>query len=319
MKRNLLLTLMLAFVVMLASAANSGKKPTRLKAKAKASHVVLIGIDGWGAYSVTKAHDIPNIKYFMQNGCYTLKDRSVLPSASAINWSSMFMGVPTEMHGYTTWGSRTPEIPSAYIGEHGMCPTIFTLIREQMPGANTACFAEWDGIKYLVDTLSISHVECPISSEKDLNTLSNRAADYIKANKPAFIAICNDQLDHTGHGEGHDTPAYYDCLARVDRQIGIIMQAVKDAGMWDNTIFILTADHGGINKGHGGQTLQEMQIPFVICGKNVKSGMQINDCMMQYDCAATIADIFGLQRPQSWRGVPAYSVFKHRLTVCPNN
>lgn len=307
MKRNLLLTLLIAFGVIMASAATGGKK-TR-GSKPKAGHVVLIGIDGWGAYSVPKAHDIPNIRYFMENGCYTLKDRSVLPSASAINWSSMFMGVPTEMHGYTTWGSRTPEIPSAYVGEHGMCPTIFTILREQMPSATTACFAEWDGIKYLVDTLAISHVDCPISADKDLNTLSNRAADYIRANKPKFIAVCNDQLDHTGHGVGHDTPAYYDCLARVDSQIGIIMQAVKDAGMWDNTIFILTADHGGINKGHGGKTLQEMQIPFVICGKGVKKGMQITDCMMQYDCAATIAEIFGLQRPQSWRGVPAYSVF----------
>ena len=75
--------------------------------KWKAEHVVMIGIDGWGAYSVPKA-DIPTIKQLMDSGCYTLKKRSVLPSESAINWASMFNGAGTEMNGYTTWGSRTP-------------------------------------------------------------------------------------------------------------------------------------------------------------------------------------------------------------------
>lgn len=305
MKRSIFLLLVLALTV----SCFASKKKSVSKDKAKAGHVVLIGIDGWGAYSVPKAHNIPNIRYFMENGCYTLKDRTVLPSASAINWSSMFMGVPTEMHGYTTWGSRTPEIPSAYTNNHNICPTIFSVIREQMPTAETGCLFEWDGIKYLVDTLSISYVAQAANWEKDSRQLVGMATEYIKTKKPEFIAVCNDQLDHTGHTEGHDTPAYYKTLDDIDKQIGLIMQAVKDAGIWDNTVFILTADHGGINKGHGGQTLQEMQIPFIICGKNIKKGMVITDAMMQYDCAATIAEIFGLKRPQSWRGQPAYSVF----------
>lgn len=87
-------------------------------AKQKAKHVILIGMDGWGAYSVSKA-DIPAIKSLMTNGCYTLHSRSVLPSSSAINWASMFMGVGTELHGYTTWGSKTPEIPSREVNERG--------------------------------------------------------------------------------------------------------------------------------------------------------------------------------------------------------
>lgn len=61
----------------------------------------------------------------MANGCYTLHSRSVLPSSSAINWASMFMGVGTELHGYTTWGSKTPEIPSREVNERGIAPTIF--------------------------------------------------------------------------------------------------------------------------------------------------------------------------------------------------
>lgn len=82
---------------------------TPCQAKGKAKHVVLIGLDGWGAYSVPKA-EIPTIKQMMADGAYTLEKRSALPSSSAINWSSMFMGAGPELHGYTTWGSRTPGI-----------------------------------------------------------------------------------------------------------------------------------------------------------------------------------------------------------------
>ena len=309
MKKSLLLTAVFALAVAVCNAAAPRKVVKKAPAK-KASHVVLLAMDGWGAYSVNKAHDIPNIKYFMENGSYTLKDRTVLPSASAINWASMFMGVPTEMHGYTQWNSRTPEIPSANVGDHNICPTIFSVVREQLPQAETGCLAEWVGIKYLIDSLSVSHLECPISSEKDVMTLANKAAEYIKAKKPKFLAVCNDQIDHAGHSLGHDTPEYYNTLASVDKQVGVIVQALKDAGMWDDTIIILTADHGGINKGHGGKTLLEMEIPFIIWGKGVKKGFHITDTMMQYDCAATIAEIFGLKRPQSWRGVPAYSAFE---------
>ena len=62
-----------------------------MAAKWKAKHVVLIGLDGWGAYSVNKA-EMPNVKKLMEEGSYTLKKRSVLPSSSAVNWASMYMG-----------------------------------------------------------------------------------------------------------------------------------------------------------------------------------------------------------------------------------
>ena len=136
-------------------------------------------------------------------------------------------------------------------------------------------------------------------------------ADYIKEKQPALVAICFDSPDHTGHTEGHDTPAYYTKLAELDTYIGQIVQAVKDAGILDDTIFILTADHGGIDKGHGGKTMQEMETPFIISGKNIKKGLRFDDIsMMQYDVASTIASIFNLEQPQVWIGRPMKLVFK---------
>ena len=183
-------------------------------AKRQAKHVVLIALDGWGAYSVPKA-DIPNIKSLMDEGCYTLHKRSVFPSSSAINWASMFMGVGTELHGYTEWGSRTPEIPSRVVNEHGISPTIFSVMRQQYPEAETGCLYEWEGIKYLVDTLALSyHAQAP-DYDKYPTALCEMAEKYIKDKKPAMLAVCFDQLDHTGHAVGHDTPGYYEKLKEL--------------------------------------------------------------------------------------------------------
>ena len=229
---------------------------TPCNAKGKAKHVVLIGLDGWGAYSVPKA-DIPTIKQLIADGAYTLEKRSALPSSSAINWASMFMGAGPELHGYTQWGSKTPELPSRVLNQHGIFPTIFQLLRDAQPEAEIGCLYEWDGIKYLVDTLSLSHYA--------------QAPDY---------------------------------------NVARIIQAVKDAGMLKETIFIVTADHGGIEKGHGGKTMNEMQTPFIISGKNVKKSGEFHESMMQYDVASTIAYIFGLKQPQVWIGRPMKQVFK---------
>ncbi len=275
----------------------------------KAEHVVMIALDGWGAYSVPKA-DIPTIKALMDNGCYTLKKRSVLPSSSAINWASMFNGAGTEMHGYTEWGSRTPEIPSMVVNEHGIFPTIYSIMQEQCPEAETGCLYEWDGIKYLVDTLAISYYAQATGYDKKPDELCCMAEEYIKDKKPAFLAVCFDQLDHTGHADGHDTPGYYKKLKELDTYVGRIIEAIKQAGMYENTIIIMTADHGGIDKGHGGKTLMEMEIPFIIAGKGVKKGGEFTECMMQFDTAATIAYIFGLKQPQAWIGRPMVQVFE---------
>lgn len=278
-------------------------------AKPKAKHVVLIGLDGWGAYSVEKA-EMPNVKKLMAEGAYTLKKRSVLPSSSAVNWASMFMGAGPELHGYTEWGSRTPELPSRVIAKHNIFPSIFQIYRDAHPQAEIGVLYEWEGIKYLVDTLSVNHFAQAPDYNKHPGALCEMAREYISGKKPSLVAICFDNPDHVGHVSGHDTPDYYKKLEELDGYIGEIVKAVADAGILDETIFIVTADHGGIDKGHGGKTMQEMETPFIISGKGVKKGYAFTESMMQFDIASTIAYIFSLEQPQVWIGRPMKQVFK---------
>ena len=99
-------------------------------------------------------------------------------------------------------------------------------------------------------------------------------------------------------------------MVEIDRSVGLILQAIKDAGIEKDTIVIMTSDHGGQGHGHGGFTLEELETPYIIYGSHVKKGFEITDVVMQYDHPATIANILGLKAPQSWVGRPVKSAFK---------
>lgn len=273
--------------------------------------IILIGFDGWGSHSMEKA-DMPVLRNMMQQGSWTFKKRSVFPSSSAANWASMFMGASPEIHGYTQWNSQKPEIPSRILGENKIFPTIFQLLHYQKSNAEIGLFYQWSGVKYVVDTLSINHVEQlpKPGRDKKFAKISKIIADYIVDKKPNLCTVIYDFPDHYGHASGFESEAYYQSLKEVDVSLGDIIQATKDSGIFEKTIFIVSSDHGGIEKSHGGKSLAEMETPFVIFGNNVKKGFEITDSMMQFDIAATIAYIFGLEVPQVWIGRPVLPVFE---------
>jgi arylsulfatase A-like enzyme len=74
-------------------------------------------------------------------------------------------------------------------------------------------------------------------------------------------------------------------------------------GLRKSTTVILVADHGGKGTGHGGDTIEEIQIPWVISGPGVKTNYEIKDpALMTYDTAATMARILHVKPSPCWRG-----------------
>ena len=307
--RRLLLLLSLALL----GACCSEKQP-----QMKASHVIFIGVDG---VSTPAFKDpallarMPNVKMMMEEGSYTLGKRSVMPSSSAINWATIFNGLPTEQHGYGHWNSSKPEIPAVLDNGRGMPPTIYTLLREQRPEAESACVYNWDGIGPLLDTTVLSYyLYDPGYHNPDGYTMEKytkeRAVKYILEKKPTFFTFYIGDVDEVGHRCGWDTPEYYDCLEETDHCVGLILQAARDAGIFDDTIFVFSSDHGGSDKGHGQLNMLHLETPFVLYGKNIRKGHILAYPMMQYDLPATLAYALGLRLPPEWRGRPMTEMFQ---------
>lgn len=270
-------------------------------------HVVIIGVDGMSPNGILNANTL-NMDYLMEHGSYTLHARAVLPTSSSSNWASMIMGAGPEQHGITSNGWERDDfvLPPVTTGsDNEIFPTIFGLIREQMADAEIGSIYHWDGFGRLFEKAAVNY-DIHVEGEK---TTTETACKYIKKKKPTFTFIHLDHVDGAGHGAGHGTPEYYKAVERADSLIGDIVMAVQDAGIEKETMILVTADHGGIGTGHGGETLAEIEIPFILYGKNVKKGKEIMDMVYTYDNAATVAFVLNLEQPQAWIGRPVRSAF----------
>lgn len=274
-------------------------------------HIILIGFDGLSSEAINQGADMPNLRQLMQEGSYTLENRSVLPSSSAVNWASMFMGAGPELHGYTTWGSKTPELPSRELNANNIFPTIFSQYRLAAPEAEIGYFYEWDGMKYLADTLAMNYQLQTTVGDQYPDGATSPAICYIKEKKPNLCAIIYDQPDGIGHGKGWSSPEYMKKLNELDVHLGQIIKAVDQAGIRDETVIMVVSDHGGIGTGHGNKTMNEMQTPIVIAGKGIKAGFKLPESTMVYDIAGTLAYMLKVPQPQVWIARPILSVFEN--------
>ncbi|MEG0725462.1 MAG: alkaline phosphatase [Mucinivorans sp.] len=269
-------------------------------------NVVLIGADGFGAFMLRDHADkLPNLSALMARGSSTLEMRSVLPSSSAVNWASILMGAGPELHGYTEWGSKTPDLPSRVTTSRGTFPCVMNLTRAKYPKCEIGAFYGWDGIGYLFDTVAVN---VGYLSPDDDQT-SAKACEYLSAKHPKLAFFYLAEPDHTGHTKGWGSTEYIDMCQKIDRHVGQIIDGIRQAGMEKNTIVIFIADHGGKGTGHGGKTMKEMQVPYIVAGPGVRGGYTIPESMMVYDNAALIAHILNLDVPQVWIGRPAMSIF----------
>ena len=258
-----------------------------------ASHLVFIGFDGWGASYLSKA-EMPTVKRMISNGTSSTDVRSVMPSNSWPNWTTIFMGTPPE---------KQTEIGF---------PTIFSVVKKncdvlQRDGLDTepAFFFEWK------DLYNICPDDSAIKQEINSDyTSAYRIASYILSRKPVFTAIVFGEPDSTGHMKGWGTKAYYDKLALLDNFVAIIEQAVKDSGIYDSTVFVFSSDHGGSFKGHGLNTSKHRKTPLIIYGAGIKKGYAIPFPVANCDIAPSMASILGFQAPKEWTGRPLLEIFQ---------
>lgn len=165
---------------------------------------------------------------------------------------------------------------------------------------------DWNPIINFIETDVLSHEKLP--SNEDQTTLE--AVSYLTEKKPLFTFIHIDHVDGAGHRYGHGSPEYYLSVEKADSLIGEILEATKTAGTYENTVFMISSDHGGMGYGHGGYTLAEMEIPYIIYGKGVKEGFRHQIPINVYDIPATVLYALGLNIPFEWIGRPVKSSFE---------
>ncbi|MBR0509876.1 MAG: alkaline phosphatase family protein [Clostridia bacterium] len=221
-------------------------------------YCAVIGVDGMGNYN--RLADTPNIDRIFANGATTYFALSMDPTISAENWGAMLLGASPVVHGLTNgWISQNEYSNKAL-------PSVFTRIRRAFPEAYLTSVVNWDPINYGI----VEH-----DAGVDLQTAENDEKLQPKileriAKKPTFLFVQYDDVDGAGHGGGYGSERHLRQIETADRYIGELYAAYEKAGILQDTLFIVLADHGGIRNGHGGYTEEEKYIFFGVAGQNVQ-------------------------------------------------
>ncbi len=298
MKKKLILAAVLA-VVCLAAAARPRPK-----------HVVFIGVDGWSVAEFS-AELMPFTASLKDEAAWTFNKRTVIPTSSGINWESLFTATPPEYHGYTKWNSTSPDFDQVTSSGRDDIPTFFRLLREKEPHAEIAAFYQWKTIHTLVDSTAVNDLRFFEESVQGDDAEVEAACAYLKEKKPRLALFYFGTLDHTGHTYGWKSDEYRAYLTQIDKCIAGIIQGIKDAGLEKDTVVILTTDHGGNKKSHGGQWVNDvMRTPLFIWGKGVRAGYEMQGHAIQMDIPATICWLYGIKPLDNWTGKALKEAFR---------
>jgi arylsulfatase A-like enzyme len=94
--------------------------------------------------------------------------------------------------------------------------------------------------------------------------------------------------------------AYEDCIGYLDRQLARLFESLGARGLLENTLVVLTSDHGEEFNEHGilghGQNLysQVLHVPLIVVGPRVPAGRIVSDPVSLRDLPATLVDVLGL-------------------------
>ncbi len=96
-------------------------------------------------------------------------------------------------------------------------------------------------------------------------------------------------------------PRYNAAIRHVDTLIKEFIEALKELKIFENTLVIITGDHGdnlirnNIFIGHGGLFQRVLRIPLVIVGPSIPSNKRIKTPVQHIDIVPTILDIVGVK------------------------
>ena len=261
-------------------------------------HVIVISIDGLRPDALEMA-DTPTLDALRLAGAYSPRGKAVWPSDTMPNHASMLGGMVPDKHGIM-WNILYDEAP--YIKG----PTLFTVAHQA--GLQTAFIAGKFKMERLVLPNSVDQF---ISDPDDLSDdqVKELAVNMIRTDLPSVFVIHFPGVDKIGHQSGWMSADQRQVITSVDGLLGQIVAALEAGGYLQNTLLIVTADHGGSEGTHGSPSPEDTTIPWLAVGPGVPASLTLSTDIFIYDTAATVLYALGLPLPETWDGQPILEIF----------
>jgi len=259
-----------------------------------ARRVLILSIDGLRPEAISLA-PMPNLISLMQSGAYTLSAQTIFPSSTLPAHTSMLSGLCPSKHG-VNWNDYLPEKGYANVTD------IFDIAHAA--GLQTVMFVGKEKLRQITEPSSTDIFE--YINDRDLVI-----AERLIANFPAdfgLMFVHFPATDWMGHEYGWLSGEQLSVVYRADQALGSLLAELDARGLREQTLIIVTADHGGRGTSHGSSLPEDMTIPWVAAGAGIRS-TQLTSQVYTMDTAATAAYALGLSIPAEWDGVPVYEAF----------
>ena len=278
--------------------------------------LLFIGIDGCRPDALTQAQT-PNIDGLINGGIYindALCSINGQPTVSGPGWSTMITGVWFDKHGVSDnsfSGSNFDEYPPFNV-----------LMEESGQEYHTASFIRWTPIHTQIFGSTMDYNE--LHSTYD-GSVAQGAADYMSTPNLDVLFLDFDDVDIAGHSYGYSPEAnqYINAIENVDEYIGWVIDAMENRPTFQNEdwLVMITSDHGGIDYSHGGQTIEERQIPIILSGSLV-SVETLPEQSYLTNMVPTLLHYFGIENNCEWQldgiSMGLNSTEFPSYDICPN-
>ncbi|MBL8089005.1 MAG: alkaline phosphatase family protein [Anaerolineales bacterium] len=259
-----------------------------------ARRVLILSIDGLRPDAISLA-PMPTLMKLMESSAYSLNAKTIRLSATLPAHASMLTGMCLDKHG-VNWNDYLPENGFA------LGTDIFDLAHAA--GMQTAMFVGKEKLRQITEPASTDVYQ--FINDRDLivteNLLNNFPADF----RLLFIHFAT--TDDMGHVYGWLSSEQLSVIFRADQAIEKILAELDSRGIRDETLIIITADHGGLGNSHTSGYPEDMTIPWIASGAGIQP-KQLMSKINTVDTAATAAYALGLKIPSEWDGVPVYEAF----------
>ena len=276
----------------------------------KAKRVLMLALDGIRVDGFQKAYT-PNLDALMAEGVLSLNTRVVMPSITLPNWTSILTGSGPELHGVgdNKWTLSDRTLPPLESDEDGYYPSIFKVLKDNMPQVKTAFYWNWEP---LIGTMNQKYID-------DKNFLGDngyvenydRAFEFMKDNRdsPAVVFLYSVHTDHAGHLHHWMSDEYIKAIEEADVEIGRLVGRMKAEGIYDDTHIFFLSDHGGNGTGHREFIPHVMEVPWGLSGPGVRKGVRMEEPNNHLNTASVILRLFNVEQPACWVGEVPHSIF----------
>ncbi len=252
-------------------------------------NVIVFLVDGMRPDGLRLAHT-PFMDEVLDRGSYTFDARSVMPTTTLPCHTSLFFSIPPDIHGIR--GNVWQPLPTPI-------PGLFDLIHQQ--GLSVASFYNWEPLRDLSRPESLA-ASCFLKDVPDDGGQTDRdvsafALSWLQSHEWAFSFVYMHNTDKTGHRYGWMSDDYLSAISNADGCIQRICRILSE-----DTVVIITSDHGGHDKTHHSDQKEDMTIPLMMYGPSIPRGREIHDQVSIMDIAPTVIRFLGLEKPEGWMG-----------------